>query len=102
MREANKAIVRERHLMPTVDELIHDLNGSSVFSKLDLRQGYHQLELDHESRSITTFNTHIGIYRYKRLNFGISSASEIFQETVRSVIHDILLFKVHTQLLNCE
>lgn len=78
MREANKAIIRERHLMPTVDELIHDLNGASVFSKLDLRQGYHQLELDHASRSITTFNTHVGIIRYKRLNFGISSASEIF------------------------
>lgn len=37
MREANKAIIRERHLMPTTDELIHDLNGASVFSKLDLK-----------------------------------------------------------------
>ncbi|XP_061193203.1 uncharacterized protein K02A2.6-like [Saccostrea echinata] len=89
MREANKAIILERHLMPTVDELIHDLNGASVFSKLDLRQGYHQLELDHVSRSITTFNTHVGIFRYKRLNFGISSASEIFQETVHSVIQTV-------------
>lgn len=40
MREANKTIIRERHLMPTTDELIHDLNGASVFSKLDLRQGW--------------------------------------------------------------
>ncbi|CAC5425645.1 unnamed protein product [Mytilus coruscus] len=84
MREANKAIIRERHLLPTVEELIHDLNNASIFSKIDLRSGYHQLELDEPSRYITTFSTHIGLFRYKRLSFGISSASEIFQETIRS------------------
>ncbi|XP_062614628.1 uncharacterized protein K02A2.6-like, partial [Saccostrea cucullata] len=89
MREANKAIIRERHLIPTIDELIHDLNGAAVFSKLDLRQGYHQLELEPASRSITTFNTHVGIFRYKRLNFGVSAASEIFQETIRSAIQGV-------------
>lgn len=46
MREANKAIQREKHLMPTVDELITDLNGSTVFSTLDFSSGYHQLDLD--------------------------------------------------------
>lgn len=89
MREANKAIQRERHQMPTVEELTTDLNGAKVFSKIDLRAGYHQLELDESSRSITTFSTHVGLFRYKRLNFGISSASEIFQETIRNVIHNI-------------
>lgn len=89
MREANKTIIRERHLMPTTDELIHDLNGASVFSKLDLRQGYHQLELELASRLIKTFNTHVGIFRYKRLNFGVSAASEFFQETIRNVIQGI-------------
>lgn len=82
MRQANKAVCRERHTLPTIEELILDLNGAKVFSKLDLRSGYHQLELHLESRSITTFSTHMGIYRYKRLNFGISSASEIFHETI--------------------
>lgn len=89
MREANKAIEREHHLLPTIDELIHDMNGATVFSKLDLRSGYHQLELDKDSRYITNFNTHIGIYRYKRLNFGISSASEIFQATISSLLRGI-------------
>lgn len=89
MREANRAIVRERHMLPTVEELIHDLNGAAVFSKLDLRSGYHQLELEDSSKYITCFSTHMGIFRYKRLNFGISSASEIFQETVRNQIQDI-------------
>ena len=89
MREPNKAIMRERHNMPTLDELIHDLNGATVFSKLDLSSGYHQLELHPSSRYITTFRTHNGLYRYKRLNFGISSASEIFQEHIRKVISHI-------------
>ena len=89
MREANKAIRRERHIMPTMEELIVDLNGAKMFSKLDLRCGYHQLELENNSRYITTFSTHLGIYRYKRLNFGICSASEIFQETIRQVIQNI-------------
>ena len=49
MREANRAITRERHLMPTLDEVVHDLNGAKVFSKLDLNQGYHQLVLHPDS-----------------------------------------------------
>ena len=89
MREANKAILRERHLLPTTEELISDLNGASIFSKIDLRAGYHQLELHPDSRYITTFSTHKGLFRYKRLFFGISSASEIFNEHIRNVIQDI-------------
>ena len=89
MREANKAIERERHLTPTIDDLIHDLNGAKYFSHLDLRAGYHQLELDEESRKITTFSTHVGLRRYKRLIFGISSASEIFQHTIEQILSDI-------------
>ena len=46
MREANKAIGREKHPMPTLDDLISDLNGASMFTKLDMSQAYHQLELD--------------------------------------------------------
>ena len=53
MGEANKAISRERHLLPTLDEVIHDLNGPTVFSKLDLNQGYHQLLLHPDPRHIT-------------------------------------------------
>jgi hypothetical protein len=79
MREANKAVKREKRLKPTLDELIPDLNGATVFSTLDLTSGYHQLELEPESRYITTFSTHVGLRRYKRLMFGINAASEIFQ-----------------------
>ena len=89
MREANMAISRERHVMPTIDEIIHDLNGSVVFSKVDLAQGYHQLSLDPESRYITTFTTHKGLFRYKRLSFGINAAAEKFQDIIATAISDI-------------
>ena len=86
MRKANQAIIRERHPMPTIDDLIHTLNGATV---LDLRAGYHQLTLTPESRYITTFITHKGLRRYKRLNFGTNSASEIFQKAIQDLLSDI-------------
>ena len=89
MRMANKAIQRERHPTPTVDDLIHAMNGAKIFSKLDLRAGYHQLTLAEESRYITTFATHKGLRRYRKLNFGTSSASEIFQQAIHDQIRDI-------------
>ncbi len=54
MRQANAAIIRERFPIPTVDELLQGMNGSAIFSKLDLKWGYHQLELTPESIDITT------------------------------------------------
>jgi transposase InsO family protein len=89
MRCPNTAIVRERHIMPTVHDIQNELNGSNVFSKLDLKNAYHQLELDKASRSITTFSTHVGLRRFKRLSYGINSASEKFQQVLSHVISDI-------------
>ena len=56
-------------LIPTVDDVLENLNGIAVFSKLDLCLGFHQIELDEDSRDITTFATHDGLFRYKRLSF---------------------------------
>ena len=83
MRGPNTVIKRERHITPTIEDGISDLNGACVFSKLYLNQGYHQIMLDESSRYITSFSTHVGLRRYKRLNFGICCASEIFQNVVR-------------------
>ena len=85
----NAAIQRERHPTPTIDDLVDTLNGATVFSKLDLRSSYHQLLLAPESRYITTFAAHEGLRRYTRLNFGTTSASEIFQNATHEQIHDI-------------
>ena len=78
MRQANRAIVRERHPITTVDDVLVEMNNSTVFSKIDLNMGFHQIVLSKESRQITTFITHKGLYCYKRLGFRINAALEIF------------------------
>ena len=102
MRAANTAIKRVCHAIPTVRDISLDLNGAKYFSKLDMSQAYHQLELTPSSRKITTFTTHAGLYRFKLLNFGTNSAAEIFQNTlkqllqgidgVRNIADDIIIF----------
>ena len=65
------------------------LNGAKFFSKLDLCQAYLQLELDEASRYITTFSAHIGLFRYKRLNYGTNAAAEIFQYTLQTQLQGL-------------
>ena len=86
---ANQAILRTRYLTPTLDDIIHDLNGAVKYTKLDLVRAFQQLELHPDSREISNFSTHIGLFRYKRLFFGISSASEVFQHTIAQVLHGL-------------
>ena len=89
MRQANKAIMRERHVTPTLQDIIHDLNGATIISKLDLNSAYHQLELHPDSRAITNFSTNVKLFRYKRLSLGVLSSSEIFQHTISQVLNGI-------------
>lgn len=86
MRRANEAIIRERHPIPTIEEVLYDLNGATVFSKLDMKWGFHQIVLSEGSREITTFVTHRALYRYKRLGFGINSAPEKYQKIIKDVL----------------
>ena len=86
MRRANQAIERERHPIPTFEEVLHDVNGSTAFSKLDLKWGFHQVELETESRRIITFITQRGLFQYKRLMFGITSTPEKYQKIVKDVL----------------
>ena len=88
MRQANKAIKRERHITPTIDDIIAKLSDSTVFSKLDMNQGFHQCVLSKESRN-TVFSTHVGLRKYKRLNYGISASPEIFQNEVRQALEGL-------------
>ena len=89
MRLANTAVVRQHYPVPTVDELLRDMSVSQFFSKIDLKMGFYQFILSPESRDITTFSTHVGTYRYKRLMFGISAAPEIYQREVANIISGI-------------
>jgi len=83
---ANKAIKRERHVTPTVDDIIVKLNGAKFISKIDLKKGYNQIGIATQCRYITAFCIHMGIYQYKRLNFGINTAAEVFQKAIESII----------------
>ena len=85
-RAINIAIERERYPMNTIEDLIADMNGSKIFMKIDFNKGYHQLELAPESRYMTTFATHRGLYRHKALSMGINSAAELFQKAVADML----------------
>ncbi|XP_062715467.1 uncharacterized protein LOC134291564 [Aedes albopictus] len=60
MRQVNKAIIRETHPLPTIEDIRWALNGAQYFTRLDIKDAFHQLELDDESKPLTTFITHKG------------------------------------------
>jgi hypothetical protein len=88
-KKVNKAIKRIKTYTPTVEDLCIRLNGSQFISKIDLRSAFNQIELDEESRYLTSFVTHCGVYRYKRLFFGITCAPEIFQQIIYNLIRGV-------------
>ena len=88
MRQQNQTIIRERPPVPTVEEMIQEMSGGKVFSKLYLNMPYHQVELHPNSREITTFARPDGLYRYKQLLFGVNMAPDKFQQIVSQLIKD--------------
>ncbi|KAA0714109.1 Retrovirus-related Pol polyprotein from transposon opus [Triplophysa tibetana] len=88
-QDLNKAIKREHYPLLTVEEVVSNMPNAKVFSVLDANQGFWQIKLDEDSSKLCTFNTPIGRYRFLRLPFGISSASEVFQRAVVQMIEDL-------------
>ncbi len=89
LRAVNKAVIPDRFPLPTSEELTAQFHGSTVFSKLDLRQGYLQVPLHPNSRNLTAFVTHAGAFRYTHMPFGLSSAPSCFQKIMVSVLAGI-------------
>ena len=81
----NKCIMREHLHLPTQDEVLGKINSSTIFTKIDLKDGYWQVPLTFQASMKTTFHTHLGRYRYTRLPFGLNSANEVFQKRVSQV-----------------
>ena len=77
------------HPLPKPQELLATLAGGKKFTHLDLSSAYLQLELEAESRNYVMVNTHLGLYRYTRLSFGIASAPAIFQRSMDSILQGI-------------
>ena len=78
-KDLNRAIKRPYHTIPNARQIADRLSNSTLFTVLDLSQAYHQIQLDEASSDLCCFNTPYGRYRYRRLPFGISCASDIFQ-----------------------
>ncbi|CAB4042544.1 Hypothetical predicted protein, partial [Paramuricea clavata] len=90
MRVPNTALIRRRVQIPTVDEILRQMEGAKVFTEVDLSQGYLQLTLAEESRYITAFTTpDEGPHRFKRLIMGASPSGEYFHEIIHELIKDI-------------
>ena len=79
-RDSKKAIPREHHRIPTAEDMASRLTGKKVYSIVDEKDGFWQVPLDDESSYLCTFSTPYGRYRFKRMPFGIKSASEVFQK----------------------
>lgn len=86
LRRVNQAVVREHFPMPVVEEYIARLGKGKIWSKLDIREAFHQVELSEESRDVTTFITNRGLFRFKRLPFGLVTAPEIFQRIMEEML----------------
>lgn len=63
MRQANRAVLREKHPLPVIEELLGSINGAVRFSKVDIKEAYHQIEISERSRDVTTFITKYGLFR---------------------------------------
>lgn len=85
----NKYLEVDRYPIPRVMELMSIFQGAAVFCTLDLCQAYQQLALTEESQKLTTISTHKGLFMFKRLPYGVSSAPGILQREMENLFNDI-------------
>ncbi|GJS25680.1 putative reverse transcriptase domain-containing protein [Tanacetum coccineum] len=108
-RELNKLTVKNRYPLPRIDDLFDQLQGSSVYSKIDLRSGYHQLRVREEDILKTAFRTRYGHYEFQVMPFGLMNAPVVFMDLMNRVckpyldkfvivfIDDILIYSKNKQ-----
>lgn len=85
----NPVMCVDKYPLPKIEDIFATLAGGKKFSKLDLTQAYHHMKLDDDSQDLLVINTHKGLFKYKRLPYGIASAPALWQRAIEQVLQNI-------------
>jgi hypothetical protein len=86
----NKVTIKNKYPLPRIDYLFDQLKGACIFSKIDLRSGYHQLKIIASDIPKTTFITRYGLYKYTVTSFGLTNAPSYFKYLMNKVFMEYL------------
>ncbi|XP_019196080.1 PREDICTED: uncharacterized protein LOC109189913 [Ipomoea nil] len=89
-RELNQVTVKNKYPLPRIDDLFDQLKGAGVFSKIDLRSGYHQIKVADQDISKTALRTRYGYYEYTVMPFGLTNAPVVFMDLMNRVFRPYL------------
>jgi hypothetical protein len=89
-RSLNEVTIKNKYPLPRIEDLFDQMKGASVFSKIDLRSGYHQLKIWESDIPKTTFRTRYGLYEYTMMSFGLTNAPAYFMYVMNKVFLEYL------------